>query len=535
MINEKNATYLYVGNVTNGFSDANTAVDLDALPAGSVTVVRVGSAATGDVHDYQAISASYESQVINKLSDGTIVKSPIFKTTDIVSAAKSTYTQPTEQVSFLGYDGSTVTGLGTITLNDSYTVGLWLNHTTNVISQSPLVKHICAYATGTTQAALAKSLMESHVANFSALREKTPTIRCERVALTTSIAAITTITETNMFHVVNGSKTVTAKLASISSGVVTLADGNIDENFTTSLVLSMPSSNGRSFSFNANATANGGHVIFIGTTKYTVTSDTNADGNGLAIAAAINAGTQATATTGAGAEATDKVTITYNEGQYYLPPYVIASVNNTTAIYPTVSILTGDAVPVKYKSASAFTADATITFELDIPWQGVTGYIMNSDTTEATMIGIALLTSDTWGLKFSAIPQSFNPVSGEYKMINFDIKSDSFATGYGTEYKSIKPTLGAGSWKQVAQLENYAQGNDNHYQVRAYPAIPRRAEAASIVGTAGPLGYDVITVNMKKTYTTEASGVTMTSPFTMMIAMRSGLDLDYVDTNFGVA
>lgn len=39
MINEKNTTYLFVGNVTNGFAD-DADVDIDLMPSGSVVLVK---------------------------------------------------------------------------------------------------------------------------------------------------------------------------------------------------------------------------------------------------------------------------------------------------------------------------------------------------------------------------------------------------------------------------------------------------------------------------------------------------------------
>ena len=520
MINEKNCTYLFVGNVTNGYAD-NADVDIATMPAGSVVLVKTDQTTVKSEEGALVSGTTY--QLINKLTDGTIIRSPQFTSSNIVTKGKAAYSGATEQVSFLGYDGTSVTGLGTITLGDSYIVGLWLNHTKGAYDQKGEVKHISAYATGTTQAAIAKQLMESHTKNFSPLREKYPSILCDRVALTTSVAALDTAT---MVKVTNGSKVVEALLPAIATAAFNPAASTT--TVTANTVFNMPTYNGRSFSFTAEVLGAGAgyHTILIGSTVYTVPDGGDAAANSTAIAAAINAGTQAVAVA-AGAGAT---TITYREGQYYLPPVVgfkNADANGAYDGYVVVTITSGDAIPVKYKIAA--TTNAAATFTLDEPWQGPTGYVIDG-TTEATNAGIATLTSDTWGLKFTGVKQPFDPQVDENVKISFEVLTDSFGT-YGAEYKAVIPTKGQGSWQEVAQLEAYTQGNENWYRNSAYPSTPYRREG--VAGTGG-LGYDIITVNFRNTVEFAASGVDVNSPWTAVIAMRSGLSYDTLDTAFGV-
>ncbi len=166
------------------------------------------------------------------------------------------------------------------------------------------------------------------------------------------------------------------------------------------------------------------------------------------------------------------------------------------------------------------------TFELDEPWQGETGYVYEG-TTEATNIGIATLTSDTWGLKFTGVKQPFNPQVDENIKVNFDVLTDSFRS-YGNEYKAVIATKGHGTGEEVAQLEAYAQGNETWYRLSAYPPTPYRREAILTNG------YDVITVTFKNQVGFAASGVTVTSPWTAVIAIKNGLSYDTLDTAFGV-
>lgn len=518
MINEKNCTYLYVGNVTNGYAD-NADVDIDTMPAGSVVLVKLDQTTVKSEEGAITSSATTPYQLINKLSDGTVVRSPMFYSGNVVTKGKAAYAQPTEQVSFLGYNGTSVTGLGTITLGESYIVGLWLNHTKGAYDQKGEVKHISAYATDTTQATVAKNLMGSHLKNFSPIREQNPSILCDRVALTTSVAAITD--NATIYKLTKGLKTVYT-YTKAAAGDATLTASQVD--VTLNNVVNIPSYNGRSFSFTASALGAGAgrHVIYIGTTTYSV-ADAGTDAqNATAIAAAINAGTQATA-----AAADAVVTITYRENTVALPPMVLSSADDATFANVAVTIATGDAIPVKYKIGATATNSAT--FELDEPWQGETGYVYEG-TTEATNIGIATLTSDTWGLKFTGVKQPFNPQVDENVKISFEVLTDSFGA-YGTEYKAVKPTKGQGTYEEVAQLEAYTQGNETWYRNSDYPATNYRREG--VAGTGG-VGYDVISVTFKNQVGFAASGVTVGSPWTAIIAMRNGLSYDTLDTAFGV-
>ena len=202
MINEKNCTYLYVGNVTNGYAD-NADVDIDSMPAGSVVLVKTDQTTVKSEEGAITSSPTTLYQLINKLSDGTIVRSPQFTSGDIAVKGKNAYVQSTEQVSYLGYDGATVNGLGTITLGNSYIVALWLNHTKNMYDHKGEVKHISAYATDTSQATVVDNLFDSFVKNFSPVREKYPSIVCERIGNGTYAAAVTGVTVTK------GSKVIT--------------------------------------------------------------------------------------------------------------------------------------------------------------------------------------------------------------------------------------------------------------------------------------------------------------------------------------
>lgn len=512
MITEKNVTYLYVANVTTGLADG-ASIDLETLPAGSVVVANVSTGLP--LAEESAISTTGVYEIINKLSDGTITRSPRFRGSDIVSKGYAAYTPPVEQVSYLGYDGTAIGGLGTIVAGTSYIIGIWLNHTKGMYDLKGEVKHISALAKTTAQADLVKSLMESHLKNFSPIREQYPSILCDRIALTTSVAAITGTA--TIYKLTKGVKTVSAyvKAAGATSNL-TASTASV----TAGDVISIPSYSGRSFTFDAavlGATA-GRHIVYIGSTSYNVADAGDAAANAAAIAAAINAGTQATASA-----STATVTITYHASTVALPPVVLSSADDTTFTSIAVTIASGDAVPVKYKAAA--TTSAAATFELDEPWQGETGYVYEG-TTEATNIGIATLTSDTWGLKFMGVAQPFNPITDSPAQVNFDVLTDSFGD-YGNEYKAVKPSAGNGTYAQVAELETYAQFNEKWTSNSTYPPAEYKKEALS--GNT----YNMASVVVKPTISIASTGTVMANPFTLVLAVKVGLTAPAIATIFG--
>lgn len=405
MINENNVTYLFVGNVTNGYNDTDS-VNLDTMPAGSVALIKLDSATVNEF-EAGALAAGVKYQVVSKLSDGTITRSPEFTSTDIIYKTAAAYAAPTEQVSYLGYDGTTVNGLGTITLGDSYIVGLWLNHTKGAYSQQGEVKHISAYATDTLQATVAKNLMESHLKNFSPIREKNPSIKCERIY--------------------SGAQAVALDNLSLTK----------DSKYFTSAE-------------DDTATILAGTII-----RFSPVAGV-----------AVNA---------------------------VSPTYIVVGHDNGVG--------------------------AARVYELDLPYQAATD--TDKDEAETCAAG------GVWGLKFTGIAQPFSPQADYPVQINFDVLTDSFGA-YGTEYKSVKPTPGHGTYAQLASLEAYTQGNENWYRNSMYPAVDFRREILS-TNT-----YDVVSIGGKNQYTSAATGVTVTSPWTIMIAMEVSLNGDFFDTNFAV-
>jgi len=394
MITEKNATYLYVANVTTGISDGDT-IDVTTLPAGAVVVGKVSGGNLVAVES-TALSANETYQIINKLSDGTVLRSPMFKGSDVISKSYLAYAAPQEQVSYLGYDGSSITGLGTITAGTNYIIGLWLNHTKGLYDLKGEVKHISASAISSTQWDLVTALLASFKKNFSPTREPNPTIRCERVGDGTYGAATTGV------------------------------------SVTQGSVLVSKASHGLSV----------GDIIRL--------SESSAPGN-------------------------------------------------TSALFKVI-------------------AKDTNSFTLDYPWEGA--------TTSSAQFAKASPGPTKCGLKFTGIAQPFNPVTGYPTQVSFDVLTDSFGE-YGVEYKAVAPTPGNGTYAQVAELEMYAQGNEQWARNSIYPTRNLRMEANSAYT------YNIGTIVVKPSVVIGSTGTEIHSPFTLVIAAKTGLVAPALNTILG--
>ena len=222
MINEKNATYVFVGNVANGIADEAA---YTGMAAGSIAVVR----ALDNLNEESAISGTTNVRVVQKNADGTYRFSPIFNYSQILYKESENFAENTQQVSYFGYDGTNnTTGFPTIVSGDTYTLHVVLGHSRNTYNNAPEIKTVPYRATSTSQADMALGLQQAFIRQFSTLREPNPVIRCERVADVASVAAFGTAT-TYLFT--KGSTTVgtytigalgalTASTASVTKGQI---------------------------------------------------------------------------------------------------------------------------------------------------------------------------------------------------------------------------------------------------------------------------------------------------------------------------
>jgi len=192
---EEAVTYQFIGNVTNGATDGDA---ITTIAAGSVALAKVTDDTVEETNVSTSTTVWY--QVVQKLADGTYVRSPKFKPGNCTISGTS-YAAATEQISYWGYNG-TSGDLGTITSGNVYTLSVLLKQTAPTANNTPMIKTIPWQATAATQYNVANGLATIFRKVFK--REPYPMIKCELVNSGTSVA-----TSSGVLVCVNGSKTVT--------------------------------------------------------------------------------------------------------------------------------------------------------------------------------------------------------------------------------------------------------------------------------------------------------------------------------------
>ena len=351
-----------------------------------------------------------------------------FKPNELARLSGSTYSQPTYQHAYIGYNGQTgALNNPTTVVGDTASVGVKNRMFTN----NPILQDPMAYDAGKIPAS---------ATGYQILAPIADGLNTTKVALRLAKGFVTAAGSTADFtgtavalKFTKGSKTVAFVDAALAASTGTVAAGDI---------IAVPSITGRSFSFTAVDLGSSGtkyHYITIGTTTYSVLDAGNAGQNATAIAAAINAGTQATASVNS-----STVTITYNESTYTTAPLVY---EDNSSAYIAVTVLTGDDTPALFKAANSVTTAAS--FELDYAWVGETCYAKGG-TTEATDCGIYTV-SGNYGLKL--IGESFGKllkVSADGVLNKADV---TYGTSLAGAFSTVDATFGIGTNDELVNLE----------------------------------------------------------------------------------
>lgn len=388
---------------------------------------------------------------------------PLIKS-DVIDFSTATITfknhvAPKEQVSYLGNVGS-----GSLQLPAALSTGQTKSFfgsidvlDFNVSGNRAIKKEFNYFATDSdTATTIATGLCKNMIDNVAKMGE--PFYKAERVATTTSVAALSG--SSTVTKVTKGSKvvevyTVTANgTGTFTASTATVTAGN---------VVNFPSTNGTTFTFPVTLLGTGaGHIaIYIGTTLYLIADAGSADVNGAAVAASLNAGTQAVASYDTG---TDTITLTYRDYAMYGMPLVLTTDDDSAWTQVTVTTTVGDAVPVKYVVAA--TTSAAATFLLDIAWQGETQYFFDG-TTAALNSGIATLTgapASLWGIKVTGKPKQYIPqVMRGFEKVRFTVSpGDNFSTVTCPVTDSIAAVDGKGTPYQIQELERFSQMNQGN-------------------------------------------------------------------------
>jgi len=189
---EDSVTYLYVMDVASGLTDDTEGPA--SLPAGAGAFFNFGT----NVTEQTAITASANRFYFGYRSDdGILQRSPTFQGNQITNATKIDTVALTEQISYLGYNGTAGS------MDDSDSTYFGLNHTFGLLNNSPLIKTIpFKTASSSSQTDLTFGLVQAGYKAFKNLPNAD--VKFEAVC---NVAASATNDFTNIVTIVNGAKT----------------------------------------------------------------------------------------------------------------------------------------------------------------------------------------------------------------------------------------------------------------------------------------------------------------------------------------
>jgi len=418
------------------------------------SVLAVGEVVVTDVDGTILDESTVASKTAVVLVQGQGPTLPLIKSGQIQKATVQSYrakafSNGLEQVEFIGYNPVAASGAIDVINSNPYILRSSLrSNFVEFADKEMFVNADYVSDSSATQSEIAKGLCLSLIRNS----ERFPNIpfTISRVNDATTVTAFTGTSVMTKFT--KGSKTVSFFDAAgvASTGSVTAGD-----------VINVPTSGGQSFTY---STAVDAFDIFLGTTLYSVADAGSADQNGVAQAAAINAGTQACAEYNS---STDVMTITYNNGIFLPPPVVY---NTISTSYVTVTIATGDAVPTKYIASA--TVSAAASFELDVAYQGETGFVADG-TVLATNTGVATVIT-AWGIKLLGKAKTFLT-----NRLRYD-KNKWFSTiqSGGTTPIAVTttPNEGTGRYEQIADEEYFSalgEGMHDSVTIQIPPVVDR--------------------------------------------------------------
>lgn len=416
MFSQRNISYVLVGkNVA-----ATSATRAENLASGEVAI--------SDVYgNVPASGTGLGKFMIHQGGSSRITD--VITTSNVVSVSAKAFAAPTEQITYIGYNGSS----GAIQAINSNDYFVRMNFPFGSRGQEfPQQNWVMGYYksdTSATQLEIAAGLVQTMAADFRKKYERSVKVEM------TGDGTVADFTGTaTMLKFTKDSKTVAFVTSAgvASTGSITAGD-----------IINIPSQEATSYSFTANilGTGAGRHLVWLGNTLYNVADAGTAAQNADAIAAAINAGTQATASV---STATVTITPIYNADPFGVP-VVNYTADDSAYSNAAVTIVSGDAVPVKYIASGSVSSAAS--FELTVPFQGETQYAVGG-TTAATQTGVSTVTN--YGLKLTALKRKFRLIPGvRYRKARFITTIENFGTT--TVTNSRNSFLGSGTYEQVAE------------------------------------------------------------------------------------
>lgn len=409
------------GYVQNGGGSINAAnVNVEALITQSTN--GVGTVADSDftAQGNELVTIAQGGAAIPTLVQG-------IQRRGVTRVTKQVYVAPVREVSFLGFNGSTGSlNLPTITQNsEAYLLAVPKEQST-----PDKIREQEDYTSGPLAASEGAYSILRKVAN-AINTQPVPTHKAEIV--TNGTMADFTGTATAL-RFTKGSTTVEFVTNSAAGWVA--STGSITAND----VVGVAHANMLSASFSAGAlgTGAGRHIISIGNTVYNVADAGTAAQNATAIAAAINAGSQAVATISGGGS--DVVTITLlnqTKGEKIL---VVTTSDDSSFTAATLTVLTttGETVATTYRAAG--TVSSAASFELDAPYAGENGIYFGG--TSVTLNAGIMSSITEWGLKLTNLDYYLNYDYGKQGVLEF-----------ATLTYTVAPSKGLGTGPEVVKIE----------------------------------------------------------------------------------
>lgn len=358
------------------------------------------------------------------------------RSTDVITAANITsvsakaYAAGREQIDFIGYNGSS----GSITAANEKTYTIRMNFVYGDRGQEFPQQNFINVWTTSDSSATQSEIVQPLVKDLASTARK----RYERdfKAEITSDGTLADFTGTaTMLKFTKDSKTVSFVTSAGAASTGTVAAGDL---------IQVPSQEATSYTFTANilGTGAGRHLVWLGNTLYNVADAGSAAQNADAIAAAINAGNQATATV-----STAAVTIVPNNcSEPFGVPVVNYTADDSTYSNAAITINSGNTVPVRYVVASSVSSAAS--FELTVAFQGETQYAVGG-TTATTQTGVVGSVTN-YGIKITGLKRRFNVQPGRrYRKSRWVTTIKNFGSTAVTNSQTAY--LGCGTWEQVAE------------------------------------------------------------------------------------
>ena len=170
---EKSLTDVFVANTSTG------AVTTVAAMANSSVAVQNADGSIRVVGD-GAVTNGLDYRIVLKSSNGTVTYSPWFKPEQILTKKTQAYSAPVEQVSYVGYNGTS--GNLDANANTEYVLRVILDYTQRNANNTPVIKSLAAYTNAASAQELATSLFDVAALEFNPQRLAGGHIIIDRVA-----------------------------------------------------------------------------------------------------------------------------------------------------------------------------------------------------------------------------------------------------------------------------------------------------------------------------------------------------------------